>query len=203
MPRLPGIRPATTRPTTSTSAPKAPQNTTKPGTASATDAFTPAASSGGKKIPASQGARVIETRAEFEKLARRDDVPGAMGAREMKFLMTGVDGPNPQLYFVNTKNIVYHYDFATRALKSTMSLAEFNKQTYFSNDRKNLAGTIVAHDNFERGSGKKGLYAVAIYNPHDAQAPFVTTEPRYMTAAAAENDVIATIAASTNRPRSK
>jgi hypothetical protein len=48
-----------------------------------------------------------------------------------------------------------------------------------------------------------GLYAVAIYNPHDAQAPFVTTEPRYMTAAAAENDVIAAIAASTNRARSK
>jgi hypothetical protein len=47
-----------------------------------------------------------------------------------------------------------------------------------------------------------GLYAVAIYNPHDAPSPFVTTEPRYMTAAAAENDVIAAIAASTNRARS-
>jgi len=48
-----------------------------------------------------------------------------------------------------------------------------------------------------------GLYAVAIYNPHDAQAPFVTTQPRYTTAAAAENDVIASIAASANRPRSQ
>jgi len=48
-----------------------------------------------------------------------------------------------------------------------------------------------------------GLYAVAIYNPHDAQSPFVTTEARYMTAAAAENDVIATIAANANRARSK
>jgi hypothetical protein len=48
-----------------------------------------------------------------------------------------------------------------------------------------------------------GLYYIEIYNPHDASAPFVTTEPRYMTAATAENDVIASIAASTNRGASK
>jgi hypothetical protein len=48
-----------------------------------------------------------------------------------------------------------------------------------------------------------GLYAVAIYNPHDAPVPFVTTEPRYMTAAAAETDVIAIIAAGTNRGPAK
>ena len=35
-----------------------------------------------------------------------------------------------------------------------------------------------------------GLYYIEIYNPQDASAPFVTTEPRCMTAAAAENDVI-------------
>ena len=46
-----------------------------------------------------------------------------------------------------------------------------------------------------------GLYYIEIYNPSDATAPFVTTEPRYMTAAAAENDVIAIIAAGANRTR--
>lgn len=46
-----------------------------------------------------------------------------------------------------------------------------------------------------------GLYLVEIYNPHDAPVPFVTTEPRYMTAAAAEIDVIATIAAGANRAK--
>ena len=45
-----------------------------------------------------------------------------------------------------------------------------------------------------------GRYYIEIYNPPDATAPFVTTEPRYMTAAAAENDVVAIIAAGTNRP---
>ncbi|MGE4165556.1 MAG: hypothetical protein AB7E67_06185 [Xanthobacteraceae bacterium] len=39
------------------------------------------------------------------------------------------------------------------------------------------------------------LYYLEIYHPADAEQPFVTTEPRYKTSAAAENDVIATIAA--------
>ena len=46
---------------------------------------------------------------------------------------------------------------------------------------------------------RTNLYFVEIYNPSDASMPLVTTEPRYMTAAAAENDVIATIAAGVNR----
>jgi len=43
--------------------------------------------------------------------------------------------------------------------------------------------------------GKTGKYLLEIYNPHDAQVPFVTTEPRYQTSAAAENDVVAILAA--------
>jgi hypothetical protein len=39
------------------------------------------------------------------------------------------------------------------------------------------------------------LYYIEIYHPADSDAPFVTTEPRYKTSAAAENDVIAIIAA--------
>ena len=41
-----------------------------------------------------------------------------------------------------------------------------------------------------------GRYFLEIYHPHDAPAPFVTTPPRYGSAAAAENDAIATLAAS-------
>jgi pyruvate, water dikinase len=113
-------------------------------------------------LPISKGATQILDRATFEKLARRDDVPGAIGAREVKFLMTGVDGPNPQVYFVNTNNYVYHYDFATKALGMGMPLEQFNAQTYFKDARKNLAGTIIAHDNFEAG-GKKGMYAMEFW----------------------------------------
>jgi hypothetical protein len=48
--------------------------------------------------------------------------------------------------------------------------------------------------------GRSGLYFVEIYHPADAEQPFVTTEPRYKTAAAAENDTIAIIASRANNP---
>ena len=50
---------------------------------------------------------------------------------------------------------------------------------------------------------KTGFYFVEIYHPPDAPQPFVTTEPRYASAAAAENDTIAILAAGANKPRSK
>jgi hypothetical protein len=46
-----------------------------------------------------------------------------------------------------------------------------------------------------------GRFYVAIYHPADADQPFVTTDARYQTAAAAENDVIAIIASGANMPR--
>jgi hypothetical protein len=45
------------------------------------------------------------------------------------------------------------------------------------------------------------LYYVEIYHPAEAQQPFVTTQPRYKTVAAAETDTIAILAAATNNPR--
>jgi hypothetical protein len=47
---------------------------------------------------------------------------------------------------------------------------------------------------------RSGLYYVEIYYPADAAQAFVTTEPRYKSVAAAENDMIAIIAASSNNP---
>lgn len=46
------------------------------------------------------------------------------------------------------------------------------------------------------------LFYLEIYHPAESQQPFVTTEPRYKTAAAAENDVIAIIASRANNPPS-
>ncbi len=44
------------------------------------------------------------------------------------------------------------------------------------------------------------LYYLEIFLPAESQQPFVTTEPRYKTAAAAENDIIAIIASRANNP---
>ncbi len=46
-----------------------------------------------------------------------------------------------------------------------------------------------------------GRYFLEIYHPHDAPAPLVTTQPRYGSAALAETDVIAALAAAASTPR--
>jgi hypothetical protein len=48
---------------------------------------------------------------------------------------------------------------------------------------------------------RSGRYYLEIYSPHDAEAPFVTTQPRYGSAAAAENDLVAIIASAASAPR--
>ncbi len=45
---------------------------------------------------------------------------------------------------------------------------------------------------------ERAVAIVEIFHPAEADQPFVTTEPRYKTAAAAENDVIAIIASRAN-----
>jgi len=46
-----------------------------------------------------------------------------------------------------------------------------------------------------------GLFFLSVFMPAESTEPFVTTAPRYMSAAAAEQDMIATIAATASRPR--
>lgn len=44
-----------------------------------------------------------------------------------------------------------------------------------------------------------GKFYLEFYYPADSSQPYVTTEPRYKTAAAAEADVIASMAVAANR----
>ena len=91
----------------------------------------------------------------------------------MKFLITGVDTATPQLYFVNTANHPYHWDFATKGLGKQVTLEEFNRLTYFTDNRKNLAGSIIAHDSFAGAGGKKGLYAMEFWPTDPVKAKHV------------------------------
>lgn len=52
-----------------------------------------------------------------------------------------------------------------------------------------------------RQDAATGLYYIAVHMPADSPSPYVTTAPRYASAAAAEQDVIASITAAANRPR--
>jgi hypothetical protein len=114
-------------------------------------------------LPIDDGAREVTDRATFETLAKRDDVPGAMGVREVKFVIAGADTDNPQLYFINTKNHEYHYFFSRDALGVGLDNREFNNATYFTDDRSFIAGTLVAHDHYEDGAGNDGLYTMEFW----------------------------------------
>jgi hypothetical protein len=52
-----------------------------------------------------------------------------------------------------------------------------------------------------RQDAATGLWFLAVHMPADSAEPFVTTAPRYASAAAAEQDFVATIASVANRPR--
>jgi pyruvate,water dikinase len=126
----------------------------------------------GRDLPIAQGARRVPDRATFETLSRSDDVPGQLGAEEMKILIVGVDTPAPELYFLNSKQFDYHYDFATQVLEIDMELGAFNAVTYFRDDRSNLAGTIIANDHFESGA-EHGLYALEFWPTDPVRARHV------------------------------
>jgi hypothetical protein len=136
----------------------------------------------GRDLPIAQGARLVGDRATFETLARADDVPGQLGAEEMKILIIGVDTGAPELYFLNTKAFQFHYDFATQALELPIGLNEFNGVTYFRDDRSNLAGTIIANDRFESG-GEQGVYALEFWPTDPVRARHVALAYDLVTAA--------------------
>lgn len=116
------------------------------------------------------------SREAFEALAKRDDVPGAANVLAVKFLIVGVDTTSPQLWLLDGKEYAYHYDFATRGLGKTVDLATFNAQTYFTDSRKNIAGTIVAHDSFVApppSTANKGAYALEFWPTDPVKAAHV------------------------------
>lgn len=115
----------------------------------------------------------IEDRADFEFFADRNNFPGAMQVLEVKFLIANVDTPNPQLYFMNTANHPYHYYFARDCLGWTMSLYTFNRETYFSDERKNLAGSLIAHDHYEPNESTRGIYAMEFWPTDPVSFQFV------------------------------
>lgn len=110
------------------------------------------------------GAKRAKTRADFDALAKIDDVPGAAGVKAVKFLVTDVDTTRPRLWLIDANAHAYHFDFATRGLGMPVDLRTFNAQTYFSDARRNVAGTIVAHDAYvDEATGAQGLFAVEFW----------------------------------------
>jgi hypothetical protein len=124
----------------------------------------------GVPVDLEDGAVFIPDRATFELLAHRDDFPGAVGVREVKFLLSGVDGPRPTLHFLNTRTRRYHYDFAhsvlgfARDLSYWDGLVLFNEIAYFTNTRRQfVAGSFVHHPHYVAAGRAPGLYTVEFW----------------------------------------
>jgi hypothetical protein len=126
------------------------------------------------------GAVFLPDRATYELLAHRDDFPGAVGVREVKFLVSEVDGPQPKLHFLNTRTRRYHFDFARSVLGFARDrdywdgLSLFNEITYFTNTRRRfLAGSLVYHPHVTRPGRAPGLYAVEFWPADPVAEKFV------------------------------
>ena len=224
---------------------------------------------GATSIDPEDGAIVIPSRSEYERLARRDDVPGARDVREVKFLIFGIDTNYPSLYFFQTNHHIYHFYFARDVLNYTADmelvlvegettsdlpssgrnkviignldgmlhfrvfdaqgrriddlredqvrsskdslvaamkkdlepywetgvppgalqtefildlnviienflLTPFNAETYFSNtQRRNLAGSLIAHDSYVGTSGREGAYTMEFWPTDPVEFEFV------------------------------
>ncbi len=106
--------------------------------------------------------RIVD-RASFDLYADRNNFPGVMQAPEVKFTIPGVDTASPRLYFQNTRNHPYHYYFVVECLGWQIDLETFERETYFSSHRKNLAGSIIAHDHYEPNEATQGIYTLEFW----------------------------------------
>ena len=110
------------------------------------------------------GAVNLSSRETFDEISVRDDNPGALNVREVKFLITEVNSDFPRLHFINTNNHVFHYYFFRDVLNYSASPGQFNSQTYFTNsNRANLAGTLIAHENYVGTDGQEGLVTLEFW----------------------------------------
>lgn len=118
-------------------------------------------------------ARSLSSRADFEAFAVRDDVPGTLGIREMKFVITDAETSTPSLYLMNSNIHTLHFNFARDFLRVGLSPAEFNKVTYFTDNRRFIVGSVLAFDNYERPNGEPGLYALQFWPTDPIKVDFV------------------------------
>ena len=103
-------------------------------------------------------------RKHFEAYARRSDVPGLNNLWVCKFLITGVDTPNPGLIFMDTNRHEHHYLYYRDVLGHSIRESEFDSISYYTNEgRKNLPGSIVAHDSFDSDELTGGIYTIEFW----------------------------------------
>jgi hypothetical protein len=81
----------------------------------------------------------------------------------MKFVIADFDTNTPALHFMNSNRHGLHYNFVKDVLGIDLSIADFNRVTYFTDDRRFLVGSVLAFDNYKRPDGEPGLFALQFW----------------------------------------
>jgi hypothetical protein len=142
-------------------------------------------------IRQNKGSIFLADRQAFDQLAETSTVSGVLGVRELKFVLVDVDTSHPILFFVNSVQTEFHYTFVRDVLKRYQHLgfdlgnALFSTETYFRDERKYLAGSIVAYDNFSdpQHNDKNGLFTLEFWPTDSVPQRFI--EQAYHTVTAA------------------
>jgi len=118
------------------------------------------------------GARQVHKlvkRADFDKMAAAGTGAGAAGMPEVKFLL---DRQTGQLHFL-PKEIPYHYQYARDVLGLNMPVEAFNRIAYLDPNRRFVAGTLTAYDNYVAQDGKKGTFGMSFWSTDLVRGPLL------------------------------
>lgn len=104
---------------------------------------------------------------EYFNLASNSILNSNFSVKECKFIITDVNTNKPKFYWMNTKKHKYHYMFFKNILKKECDMSTFDSISYSNENRENIVGSLVFHENGIEKDGKKLFYAVNFW-PSDS-----------------------------------
>lgn len=133
--------------------------------------------------PQDISAATLPSRAAFDAFAAREDVPGALGLREVKFVIEDVHTDAPKLHLINAAVFPLHYYFVRDHLGMSLGIAAFNRVTYFTDSRHYIVGSILAYDSYLRADGTPGLYSIEFWPTDPIHVEYVALSYHLLRAA--------------------
>ena len=104
---------------------------------------------------------------EYFNLATNSILSSSFSVKECKFIIVDVNSDNPKFYWMNTNKHKYHYMFFKNVLKRDCDMTTFDSISYSNENRQNIVGSLVYHENGIEKDGKKMFYAVNFW-PSDS-----------------------------------
>lgn len=133
----------------------------------------------GRHVAFGDGSKLVPNRTIYDALAHAEDFPGAIGIREVKFMIDVAAG---EVFFVNQNRHAFHYQFALAGMDYQGTNAQFSADTYFRDSRRFLAGSVLAHDNVDIDN-ELGVYTIEFWPTDPVKSFHVDLAVEYVTQA--------------------